>query len=100
VFAIFQQDRDSRSNKSKDATLEIAAKAIRENHAMLQKLDEIEERVMRIKAEMERAGELSASDSNAKGTGFETRQGQGFSSSYETPEILGAGDSNVLQLRR
>jgi hypothetical protein len=31
----------------------------------------------------------SASDSNAKGSGFEPRQGQGFSSSYETPEILG-----------
>jgi hypothetical protein len=27
----------------------------------------------------------------AKGSGFEPRQGQGCSSSYETPEILGAG---------
>jgi hypothetical protein len=42
---------------------------------------------------------VSASDSNAKGTGFETRQGQGFSSSYEMPEILGAGDSHVLRMR-
>jgi hypothetical protein len=42
----------------------------------------------------------SASDSNAKGSGFESRQGQGFSSSYETPEILGAGDSHVLRMRR
>jgi hypothetical protein len=42
----------------------------------------------------------SASDSNTKGLGFEPRQGQGFSSSYVTPEILGAGDSHVLRMRR
>jgi hypothetical protein len=42
----------------------------------------------------------SASDSNAKGSGFEPRQGKGFSSSYETPEILGAGDFHVLRMRR
>jgi hypothetical protein len=42
----------------------------------------------------------SASDSNVKGSGFELRQGQGFLSSYETPEILGAGDSHVLRMRR
>jgi hypothetical protein len=42
----------------------------------------------------------SASDSNAKGSGFEPRKGQGFSSSYEMPEILGAGDSHVLRMRR
>jgi hypothetical protein len=30
----------------------------------------------------------SASDSNAKGAGFAARQGQEFSSSYETPELL------------
>jgi hypothetical protein len=27
-------------------------------------------------------------------------RGQGFSSSYETPELLGAGDSHVLRMRR
>jgi hypothetical protein len=37
---------------------------------------------------------------NARGSGFEPRQGQGFSSSYETPELLGAGDSHVLRMRR
>jgi hypothetical protein len=42
----------------------------------------------------------NVSHSNAKGSGFEPRQGQGFSSSYETPEILGAGDSHVLRMRR
>jgi hypothetical protein len=42
----------------------------------------------------------SASDSNAKGSGFEPRQGQGFLSLYETPELLGAGDSHVLRMRR
>jgi hypothetical protein len=42
----------------------------------------------------------SASDSNAKGSGFEARQGQGFSSSYETPELLGAGDSHVHWMRQ
>jgi hypothetical protein len=36
----------------------------------------------------------TTSVSNAKGSGFEPRQGQGFSSSYETPELLGAGDSH------
>jgi hypothetical protein len=42
----------------------------------------------------------SASDRNAKGSEFEPRQGQGFSSSYETPELLGAGDSHILWMRR
>jgi hypothetical protein len=35
-----------------------------------------------------------------KGSGFEPRQGQGFSSSYETPKIPGAGDSHVFRMRR
>jgi hypothetical protein len=39
-------------------------------------------------------------EDNAKGSGFEARQGQGFSRLYETPEILGAGDSHVLRMRR
>jgi hypothetical protein len=43
---------------------------------------------------------VSASDSNARGSGFQPRQGQGFSSSYETPKLLGAGDSHVLRMRR
>jgi hypothetical protein len=44
----------------------------------------------------------SASDSNAKGSGFAARQEQEFSSSYETPESLGAEDSraHVLRMRR
>jgi hypothetical protein len=42
----------------------------------------------------------SASDCNAKGSGLAARQGQEFSSSYETPELLGAGDSHVLRMRR
>jgi hypothetical protein len=42
----------------------------------------------------------SASVSNVRGLGFEARQGQGFSSSYETPELLGAGDSHILRMRR
>jgi hypothetical protein len=39
------------------------------------------------------------SDSNAKGSGFGACQGQEFSRSYETPELLGAGDSHVLRMR-
>jgi hypothetical protein len=35
----------------------------------------------------------SASVSNARGSGFEPCQGQGFSSSYETPKFPGGGDS-------
>jgi hypothetical protein len=42
----------------------------------------------------------SASVSNARSSGYEPRQGQEFSSSYETPELLGAGDSHVLRMRR
>jgi hypothetical protein len=42
----------------------------------------------------------SVSVSNARGSGFEPRQEKGFSSSYETPELLGAGDSHVLRMRR
>jgi hypothetical protein len=42
----------------------------------------------------------SASVSNARGLGFKPRQGQRFSNSYETPELLGAGDSHVLRMRR
>jgi hypothetical protein len=42
----------------------------------------------------------STSVSNARDLGFEPRQGQGFSSPYEMPELLGAGDSQVLWMRR
>jgi hypothetical protein len=36
----------------------------------------------------------------SRSSGFEPRQGQGFSSSYETPKLLGAGDFHVLRMRR
>jgi hypothetical protein len=39
-------------------------------------------------------------DSSAKGSGFAARQGQEFSSLYEMPELLRAGDSHVLRMRR
>jgi hypothetical protein len=38
--------------------------------------------------------------SNARGLRLEPPQGQGISSSYETPKLVGAGDSNVLQMRQ
>jgi hypothetical protein len=47
-----------------------------------------------IKASRWRSGRASVS--NTRGSGFGPRQRQGFSSSYETPELLGAGNSHVL----